>query len=164
MEENKINPEDENDCLKDVVEFQNNMFNPGHYIATGKIPPTVSATGNALPLAIVWFITAFIIFSLGLLLFFSEINVTSSGLIKSPVLNKIVALIIMSVVSLLCAWLGFAYLKKAKKYYKEKNTLEKERTDENIKDELWQRTCPKCGKSHDIDFPKCPYCNFDYLN
>ena len=22
--------------------------------------------------------------------------------------------------------------------------------------------CPKCGKNHDIDFPKCPYCKRQY--
>lgn len=25
-----------------------------------------------------------------------------------------------------------------------------------------QKTCPGCGKKHDIDFPKCPYCNYQY--
>ena len=24
-------------------------------------------------------------------------------------------------------------------------------------------TCPKCGKSHDIDYPKCPNCKYNYL-
>ncbi len=23
-------------------------------------------------------------------------------------------------------------------------------------------TCPKCGGVHDIDYPKCPFCKFDY--
>lgn len=22
--------------------------------------------------------------------------------------------------------------------------------------------CPVCGKMHDIDYPKCPFCKFDY--
>lgn len=25
-----------------------------------------------------------------------------------------------------------------------------------------QEKCPRCGKFHDFDFPKCPHCNFDY--
>ena len=25
-----------------------------------------------------------------------------------------------------------------------------------------QRQCPHCGESHDFDYPKCPYCQFDY--
>lgn len=28
--------------------------------------------------------------------------------------------------------------------------------------ELPQSTCPKCGRKHDFDFPKCPHCDFDY--
>ena len=27
-----------------------------------------------------------------------------------------------------------------------------------------QKTCPSCNKEHDCDFPKCPYCKFDYSN
>lgn len=25
-----------------------------------------------------------------------------------------------------------------------------------------QKECPRCGKTHDFDFPRCPYCKFDY--
>lgn len=25
-----------------------------------------------------------------------------------------------------------------------------------------QKRCPKCGKFHDFDYPKCPHCSFDY--
>lgn len=32
-----------------------------------------------------------------------------------------------------------------------------------IDDALPQRKCPKCGKEHDFDYHKCPYCGFDYL-
>lgn len=42
--------EPEYDSLRDVIEFQNNMFNPGHYIGTGKVPPVITAPGNAMPL------------------------------------------------------------------------------------------------------------------
>jgi len=31
-------------------------------------------------------------------------------------------------------------------------------------DELPQKTCPICGSTHDIDFPKCPNCNHRYNN
>lgn len=157
------NFENEYDSLKDVAEFQNNMYNPGYYVGTGKVPPTVSAPGNALPLAIFCFFASVVILILGLFLFFSDINVHSSGLIESPLANKIIALIIMLVISLFFLLLGFGYLKKAKKYYKEKATLQNEQIDETLKDEMWQRTCPKCGETHDIDYPKCPKCNFDYL-
>lgn len=29
-------------------------------------------------------------------------------------------------------------------------------------EELAQRRCPKCGKMHDFDYPKCPFCKYDY--
>lgn len=151
------------DSLKDVAEFQKNMYNPGHYIGTGKVPPTVSAPGNATPLAIACFLFAVIVLAFGLFCFFGDVSVTSGGLIKSPVANKIIALIIMLALSLFFLLLGFAYFRKAKKYYKEKAILENEKIDESIEDKLWQRTCPKCGKSHDIDYPKCPNCRFNYL-
>lgn len=27
---------------------------------------------------------------------------------------------------------------------------------------LPQRQCPNCGKKHDFDYPKCPFCKHDY--
>ena len=29
-------------------------------------------------------------------------------------------------------------------------------------EELPQKQCPNCGKNHDFDWPKCPYCKYDY--
>lgn len=29
-------------------------------------------------------------------------------------------------------------------------------------DGMPQKKCPTCGKEHDFDFPKCPYCKHDY--
>ncbi len=29
-------------------------------------------------------------------------------------------------------------------------------------EELPQKKCPKCGKIHDFDYPKCPFCKYDY--
>ena len=26
------------------------------------------------------------------------------------------------------------------------------------------KTCPNCGKIHDFDYPKCPYCGFHYYD
>ena len=155
--------EQEYDSLKDVTEFQNNMFNPGHYIGTGRVPPTVSAPGNATPLAIMCFFATALFLAFGLFLLFSDVNITSMGLIESAVANKIIVLIIMIGLSLFFLLLGFGYLKKAKRYYKGKIALESEEIDESGEDHIWQRTCPKCGNSHDIDYPKCPKCNFNYL-
>ena len=25
-----------------------------------------------------------------------------------------------------------------------------------------QKRCPSCGKMHDVDWPKCPFCKYDY--
>ena len=155
--------EQEYDSLKDVIEFQNNMFNPGHYIGTGRVSPMVSAPGNATPLSIFCFFASAIFLILGLFLFFADVNVHSSGLIESPLANKIILLIIMLAISSFFILLGLVYLKKAKKYYREKSKLEKEEIDETVEDKIWQRTCPKCGKSHDIDYPKCPNCKYNYL-
>ncbi len=163
MNENNNDYEQEYDSFKDVVEFQNNMYNPGHYIGTGRVPPTVSAPGNATPLAIMYFFVGALFLAFGLFLFFSDVNVTSSGLVESPMANKIIALIIMLAISLFLLFIGFVYLKKAKKYYRDKAELENEQIDETVEDKILQRTCPKCGKSHDIDYPKCPYCKFNYL-
>ena len=41
--------------------------------------------------------------------------------------------------------------------------IENEETDEAGNDMIMQRTCPKCGKTHDIDYPKCPDCGYNYL-
>ena len=69
----------------------------------------------------------------------------------------------MVAISLALLFFGFVYVKKAKKYYKAKAKMEREPVDETVEDKLWQRTCPKCGESHDIDYPKCPNCKHNYL-
>lgn len=28
--------------------------------------------------------------------------------------------------------------------------------------EIAQIQCPKCGKNHDCDYPKCPFCGYKY--
>lgn len=28
--------------------------------------------------------------------------------------------------------------------------------------EMPQKRCPSCGKMHDVDWPKCPFCKHDY--
>ena len=33
---------------------------------------------------------------------------------------------------------------------------------ESSGNETPQTKCPKCGKSHDFDYPKCPFCGFHY--
>lgn len=161
----EVNPDSESDYdyISDLTVWQNNRFNPGYYIGTGRMPPDVKAPGNTMPLAVMSFFATVLFTILGLYLFFSDANIISHGLIESPILNKAFALVIMLVISACFLVLGCAYLRKAKRYYKEKAALESEKTDDTVEDKIWQRTCPKCGKSHDIDYPKCPNCNYNYL-
>lgn len=163
MSENNKDFEKEYDSFKDVAEFQNNMFNPGYYIGTGKVPPTVSAPGNATPSAVFCFIATVIFLIFGLWLFFSDAQVVSSGLIESPLINKIIVLIIMWAISAFFLLMALGYTRKAKRYHREKRILENEVTYESGNDTIWQRTCPICGKTHDIDYPKCPNCKYNYL-
>lgn len=146
MDENRETYEEEYDSLNDVAEFQENMYNPGHYIATGRVPPTVSAPGNATPLAIACFIVAGLFLFLAVFTFMSYVFFLFMG------------------ITLLCIILGVGYVRKAKRYYKQVSEMESEPVDDTVEDKIWQRTCPECGKSHDIDYPKCPHCKFDYLN
>ena len=34
--------------------------------------------------------------------------------------------------------------------------------DNSPEDSLPQKQCPNCGKVHDFDYPKCPFCKYDY--
>jgi len=34
--------------------------------------------------------------------------------------------------------------------------------DLSEEDALPQKECPNCGKSHDFDEPRCPFCKYDY--
>ena len=33
---------------------------------------------------------------------------------------------------------------------------------ELIEDQIEQIECPNCGRTHDIDYPKCPFCKYNY--
>ena len=37
-----------------------------------------------------------------------------------------------------------------------------ESIDASGDDGMPQKKCPTCGREHDFDFPKCPYCKHDY--
>lgn len=162
MDQEKNKCEQSYDSFEEVAEFQRNMYNPGHYIGTGKVSPVVSAPGNATPLAVLCFVAAVLFGTLGFGLLFSDVTVTSSGVIESPKVNTIIALVIMLSFSLLFLLLGFAYLRKAVNYHKRKKKMEHEPIVETMEDQIWQHTCPQCGETHDMDYPRCPHCKFDY--
>ena len=33
---------------------------------------------------------------------------------------------------------------------------------ETVEEELPQKQCPNCGKKHVFDYPKCPFCKYEY--
>ncbi len=163
MDQNNSDFEQEHSSLKEVDEFQKNMYNPGHYVGTGKVPPTISGTGNTLPGAIVGFLGAGICVLFSLLFLFSKDGLLAEGLSGSDAKDKIMVLSILLVSAVGSFRFGWVYWKKSKKYRQEKIALKNEPLDTAVEDKIWQRTCPKCGKTHDMDYPKCPHCKFDYL-
>ena len=118
---------------------------------------------NYTPLAVLSFFISLLFLVLGLLLCFDVVEATSGGAIESPLLNKIIAVSIVFGVSLFFFIFGISYIKLTKRYFKEKREFENEPIDETVKDEIEKRTCPNCGKTHDIDYPKCPNCKFNYF-
>ncbi|MBO4928993.1 MAG: hypothetical protein J6D61_00950 [Clostridia bacterium] len=34
--------------------------------------------------------------------------------------------------------------------------------EEAMEAALPQKQCPNCGKKHDFDYPKCPFCKYEY--
>lgn len=34
---------------------------------------------------------------------------------------------------------------------------------QSIENNLPQKQCPNCGKTHDFDYPKCPFCKYEYF-
>jgi len=99
----------------------------------------------------------------GFILFFADVNVTTFEFIDSPIVNKSITLVVMLLISLFFLRLTYVYIKETKAYYKEKAEFESEGADEETNDETPQRICPQCGKEHDIDYPKCPYCKYIYF-
>lgn len=35
---------------------------------------------------------------------------------------------------------------------------------EQVEDQIAQVKCPNCGTTHDIDYPKCPFCKYNYYD
>ena len=129
----------------------------------GELPPTEPAARNSMAFAIFAFVAAAFILAFGLILLFCDIDVHTGGLIESPIVNKLIAFGTMLAISSLGLFFGISCLKETIKYYKDKKAMESETVDETVKDEIWKRTCPNCGEAHDIDYPKCPNCKYNYL-
>ena len=168
-EDFSLNNHPEQDHIDEMIEYQNNQLNPGYYVGTGRIPPAIKASGNAMPLAIWMFIQAacLILFYCILVkfLFFHDDTVTVAFSVGSPLFNFIVITVIFLGAAFVCIWFGIIYLKKAKSYrLQHKQFKESDSSDDiNGENQMMQRTCPACGKEHDIDYPKCPYCKHSYI-
>jgi rubrerythrin len=35
---------------------------------------------------------------------------------------------------------------------------------EQVEDQIDQIECPNCGETHDMDYPKCPFCKYNYYS
>ena len=40
---------------------------------------------------------------------------------------------------------------------------EEENGDSYVSGRIATRACPACGHTHDVDFPRCPYCRHSYV-
>ena len=164
MNDNNKEFGNEYNSLKEVIGFQDDTYDSEHYADTDNMPFSTLSPRRAMFEAVIGFIGSGLILAAGLYMFFSDdVHVTSLGLIESDIVNKLIMLIIMLVISSFFFFVSVAYLKKAKKRHRKKGTIGNENFDDTLECEILQQTCPKCGKSHDFDYPKCPYCKYDYL-
>lgn len=140
------------DAIDDMVEFQNNQFNPGALISKGKYP----FFGNSSPIgkvllcfffAIIWGVPAIAML----------VNVEYLNTISIVVMATLGAL---GTIFVVMGFINIAKIRRAKSY---------ERYDdcENISCESEilsrEKICPKCDNNHDLDYPKCPKCEHIYM-
>lgn len=168
-EDFNLDENSERDYIKEMIEYQKNQFNPGYYVGTGKIPPDVEASGNPMPLAVWMFIQAAAILILYIIiikiLYFNTNPNTVISYNGSPLLDFILFTVVFSVSTFICIWIGVIYLKKAKLYKLRKKQFEESDLEElEGEEQIAQKTCPICEKQHDIDYPKCPYCQYRYIS
>ena len=158
MEENNKNFKD--NSLQNDVQIQCNDKNK-LCENNGEIQPIaiVSGNGNPMPLVVMNFLIAAALLAFAFFLFFYDIIL---GTIPRSMAKKVIDSVVILAIALVFIWMGIYYLKKARTYYQEKREFESQAMDETVEDEIVQRTCPGCGRVHDIDYPKCPNCKYDY--
>lgn len=150
--------EEEKDHIDEMVEWQEHQFDPGYYTG-GRIPPSVKANGNPTLVAIFLFVQSGIV---AFVYFCTILPYVGSW---STLSNFIIASTAFAILFLLTIFFAIRYLQRAKKkkflesqYKNEDDLIESDTYDNRIK----QRVCPECGREHDIDYPKCPYCKHSY--
>ena len=151
MEEN--NKIFENDSLQDDDQMQCHDKNEPKPITI------LSDNGNPVPLVVMSFAIFAALLALAFFLFFYDIILET---VPRSMGKKIIDSVGILAIALFFLWMGIYYLKKARTYHREKREFESQPIDETVEEEILQRTCPRCGHSHDIDYPKCPDCKYDY--
>lgn len=111
--------------VEDMVEIQKHTMDPGYYVGTGRVQPHVSAPGNPKPLGVLYICGAVLFFALGLILLFSDVRVSSSGLIESDLANKIIMVMIFCAIALFCLIMGLAYFRRAKRRTKKAHSAKR---------------------------------------
>ena len=119
----------------------------------------LSDNGNPLPLVVMSFVIFTALLAFAFFLFFYDIIL---GTVPRSMAKKVIDSVGILAIALFFLWIGIYYLKKARTYYQEKREFESQPMDETVEDQILQRICPGCGHSHDVDYPKCPDCKYDY--
>ena len=88
--------------------------------------PDFTGQGNAMPMAITSFFLAAVFLTFGFILLFGEIEVTSSGLVESPMVNKVIAFVIMLLIALFLIVVGFGFFKTTRFWHKFKKRIKKQ--------------------------------------
>ena len=151
MKENNENLKD--DTLQDDAQTQCHDENEPKPITV------LSDNGNPMPLVVMSFAIFAALLAFAFFLFFYDIILET---VSRSMGKKIIDSVGILAIALFFLWMGVYYLKKARTYHREKREFESQPSDETVEDEILQRICPGCGHSHDVDYPKCPDCKYDY--
>ena len=120
---------------------------------------------NPMPVVIGCFVCAAFFLVIGVYSLFCNSNNTSLKLaeIFSPDANPI--FVVFSVMALFSLLVGLPFLRRVKTYHREQKEMESEMgvIDETVEEKIMQRTCPRCGDSHDMDYPQCPKCKYRFF-
>ena len=118
--------------------------------------------GNPIPEIVTSFLVIAVFLSLGFFFLIGDVNLTPE-IFGSQTVTKIFAFSIMLGIAWIFIMYAIALCKRLKLYYKQKRESENEAAGEPTECEIAQRTCPQCGDVHDVDYPKCPVCRFEFF-
>lgn len=156
------------DFLDDMLERQEHQYDPECYtsgkihssVETRETPTLIESKGNPTLAAILLFIQAGIF----AFIYFFAILPNSKNFLES---SDFIALSVIFVLSIVFAiFFGIRFFQQGKKKRVQKSQYHNEEViGRNLYgNRLSQRNCSACGREHDTDYPKCPYCNHIYTN